>query len=94
MPGSPTCGKTTRGWSSDSCRIIPTEILLNSVVLAELFYGAHHDAVSKRAANLALISRLQQRCTSDPRGDTHKQPWQLQSNSYVSAQSWRPSSGG
>jgi predicted nucleic acid-binding protein len=48
-------------------QVVPTDILLNSVVLAELFYGAHHGAVSKRAANLALISRLQQnshRCRS------------------------------
>lgn len=41
-----------------------TEILLCSVVLGELFYGAHHGAVNKLAANLALIARLQQRFAS------------------------------
>ena len=41
-------------------QLVPTDILLNSVALAELFYGAHHGPVGKRAANLALIGRLQQ----------------------------------
>lgn len=50
-------------------QVVPTDILLNSVVLAELFYGAHRGAVSKRAANLALINRLQQRFTSLPFDD-------------------------
>ena len=50
-------------------QVAPTNILLNSVVLAELFYGAQHGAVSKRAANLALIGRLQQRFTSLPFDD-------------------------
>ncbi len=49
--------------------VVPTDIFLNSVVLAELFYGAHHGAIGKRAANLALISRLQQRFTSLPFDD-------------------------
>jgi tRNA(fMet)-specific endonuclease VapC len=43
---------------------VPADIALNSVVLAELFYGAHHGAVNKKAANLALIGRLQQRFVS------------------------------
>ena len=50
-------------------QVVPTDILLNSVVLAELFYGAHHGAVNHRAANMALISRLQQRFTSLPFDD-------------------------
>jgi tRNA(fMet)-specific endonuclease VapC len=50
-------------------QVAPTDILLNSVVLGELFYGAHHGATSKLAANLALISRLQQRFTSLPFDD-------------------------
>ena len=47
----------------------PGEIALCSVVLAELFYGAHHGALSKQAANLSLIARLQQRFTSLPFDD-------------------------
>jgi tRNA(fMet)-specific endonuclease VapC len=47
----------------------PSEILLCSVVLGELFYGAHHGLVSKLAANLALIGRLQQRFLSLPFDD-------------------------
>jgi tRNA(fMet)-specific endonuclease VapC len=50
-------------------QVVPTDILLNSVVLAELFYGAHHGAVSKLAANLALISRLQRHFSSVPFDD-------------------------
>jgi tRNA(fMet)-specific endonuclease VapC len=42
----------------------PAEISLCSVVLGELFYGAHHGVASKLAANLALIGRLQQRFAS------------------------------
>jgi tRNA(fMet)-specific endonuclease VapC len=47
----------------------PSDIALCSVVLAGLFYGAHHGAKSKLAANLALIARLEQRFTSLPFGD-------------------------
>jgi tRNA(fMet)-specific endonuclease VapC len=47
----------------------PAEIALCSVVLAELLYGAHHSASSKRSANLALIARLQQRFVSLPFDD-------------------------
>ncbi len=50
-------------------QVLPADIALNSVALAELFYGAHHGAVNKRAANLALIGRLQQRFTSVPFDD-------------------------
>ncbi len=42
---------------------------MNSVVLAELFYGAHHGPPNRQAANLALISQLQQRFTSLPFDD-------------------------
>lgn len=47
----------------------PADISLCSVVLAELFYGAQHGAVGKLAANLALITRLQQRFASLPFDD-------------------------
>jgi tRNA(fMet)-specific endonuclease VapC len=47
----------------------PADISLCSVVLAELFYGAHHGAVGQLAANLALIARLQQRFASLPFDD-------------------------
>ncbi len=50
-------------------QVLPADIGLNSVVLAELFYGAHHGTVNKRATNLGLISRLQQRFTSLPFDD-------------------------
>jgi tRNA(fMet)-specific endonuclease VapC len=50
-------------------QVVPAEIALNSVVLAELFYGAHHGAANKQAANLALIGRLQQRFVSLPFDD-------------------------
>ena len=33
-------------------------------MLAELFYGAHHGAANRRAANLALISQLQRNFAS------------------------------
>ena len=36
----------------------PTDIALCSVVLGELLYGAHHSAVTKQAANLALGKNL------------------------------------
>ena len=42
----------------------PRKSALNSVVLAELFYGAHHGAANRRAANLALISQLQRNFAS------------------------------
>jgi tRNA(fMet)-specific endonuclease VapC len=48
----------------------PADIALCSVVLAELFYGAHHSASDKQSANLALISRLQQRFVSLPFDDS------------------------
>ena len=44
----------------------PTEIALCSVVLSELFYGAHHGPANKLNANLALIARLQQQFASLP----------------------------
>jgi tRNA(fMet)-specific endonuclease VapC len=47
----------------------PADIALCSVVLAELFYGAHHGAVGNLAGNLALIARLQQRFASLPFDD-------------------------
>ena len=47
----------------------PADMALCSVVLAELFYGAHHGAAGKQAANLALIARLQQRFVSLPFDD-------------------------
>jgi len=47
----------------------PADIALCSVVLAELFYGAHHGAIGLQAANLALITRLQRRFTSLPFDD-------------------------
>jgi tRNA(fMet)-specific endonuclease VapC len=50
-------------------QVVPTDILLNSVVLAELFYGAHHGAAAKLTANLALIGRLQQQFRSLPFDD-------------------------
>jgi len=50
-------------------QVVPADIALNSVVLAELFYGAYHGAVNKQAANLALIGRLQQRFASLPFDD-------------------------
>jgi tRNA(fMet)-specific endonuclease VapC len=49
--------------------VSPAEIALCSVVLAELFYGAHHGPANKLAANLALIVRLQQRFPSLPFDD-------------------------
>ncbi len=49
--------------------VVPKDIGLNSVVVAELFYGAHHGALNKQAANLNLISRLQDRFTSLPFDD-------------------------
>ena len=50
-------------------QVNPAEIGLCSVVLGELFYGAHHGAANKRASNLALIGRLQQRFASLPFDD-------------------------
>lgn len=47
----------------------PADILLCSVVLGELFYGAWHGHPSKLAPNLALIGRLQQRFASLPFND-------------------------
>lgn len=47
----------------------PADILLCSVVLGELFYGAHHGAAGKLATNLALLGRLRQRFTSLPFDD-------------------------
>ena len=37
----------------------PDEIVLCSVVVAELLFGAHHSSPSKQAANFALVERLQ-----------------------------------
>ena len=50
-------------------QIVPADIGLNSVVVAALFYGAHHGAVNKQAANLGLNSRLQNRFISLPFDD-------------------------
>jgi tRNA(fMet)-specific endonuclease VapC len=50
-------------------QVNPADIALSSIVLAELFYGAHHGAANKQAANLALIARLQQRFASLPFDD-------------------------
>ena len=50
-------------------QVLPGDIALNAVVLAELFYGAHHGALDQQAANLALIGRLRQRFTSLPFDD-------------------------
>jgi tRNA(fMet)-specific endonuclease VapC len=50
-------------------QVSPTDIALSSVALGELFYGAHHGALSNQAANLALIARLQQRFASLPFDD-------------------------
>lgn len=47
----------------------PADIFLCSVVLGELFYGAHHGLPTKLAANLALIARLQQQFSSWPFDD-------------------------
>jgi tRNA(fMet)-specific endonuclease VapC len=47
----------------------PANISLCSIVLGELFYGAHHGPANKLAANLALIARLQQRFASLPFND-------------------------
>ncbi len=47
----------------------PEDIALCSVVLAELYYGAHHSAANKQAHNVALIGRLQERFTSLPFDD-------------------------
>jgi tRNA(fMet)-specific endonuclease VapC len=41
-----------------------SDLLLCSVVLAELLYGAHHSETSKQSANLALVARLRQQFTS------------------------------
>jgi tRNA(fMet)-specific endonuclease VapC len=49
--------------------VVSADIALNSVVLGELFYGAHHSAPNKQAGNLALIHRLQQRFPSLPFDD-------------------------
>ena len=50
-------------------QVSASEIVLCSVVVAELVYGAHHGAANKRVANLALIARLQQRFFSFPFDD-------------------------
>jgi tRNA(fMet)-specific endonuclease VapC len=50
-------------------QVIPADIALCAIVLAELFYGAHHGAKSKLAANLALIARLQLAFASLPFDD-------------------------
>lgn len=47
----------------------PTDIALCSVVLGELWYGAYHGALTKQAANLALIARLRQRFAPLPFDD-------------------------
>jgi tRNA(fMet)-specific endonuclease VapC len=44
----------------------PGDIVLCSVVLAELLYGAHRGPTNRQAANLALVARLQQRFVSLP----------------------------
>jgi tRNA(fMet)-specific endonuclease VapC len=41
-----------------------SDIVLCSVVLAELIYGAHHSPAKNQAANLALVRRLQKRFVS------------------------------
>ena len=50
-------------------QVAPADIALNSVVLAELYYGAHHGPANKLDANLELISKLQRRFTSLPFDD-------------------------
>jgi tRNA(fMet)-specific endonuclease VapC len=50
-------------------QIAPADIGLNSVVLAELYYGAHHGPANKLDANLELISKLQGRFVSLPFDD-------------------------
>ena len=47
----------------------PGSVFLCSVVLAELFYGAKHGSAAHRAANLALIAKLQQQFRSLPFDD-------------------------
>ncbi len=39
-------------------------VFLSSVVIGELFYGAYHGAPSHRAANLALVAKIQARFPS------------------------------
>jgi tRNA(fMet)-specific endonuclease VapC len=44
----------------------PGDIALSSVVLGELFFGAHRGSTTNRVVNLALIARLQQQFVSLP----------------------------
>lgn len=48
----------------------PKDILLCSVVLGELYFGAFHGDLSKLAQNLALIAQLRQQFLSVPFDDT------------------------
>ena len=50
-------------------QVAPADIGLNSVVLAELYYGAHHGPANKLAANLELVNKLQHRFSSLPFDD-------------------------
>ncbi len=50
-------------------QVAPADIGLNSIVVAELFYGAYHGPANKQATNLGLISQLQHRFISLPFDD-------------------------
>jgi tRNA(fMet)-specific endonuclease VapC len=51
-------------------QIRPADVVLCSVVLAELWFGAERSDPSRRAANLALISRLRLQFISIPFDDS------------------------
>jgi tRNA(fMet)-specific endonuclease VapC len=48
----------------------PTDVVLCSVVLGELLYGAEHSAPAQRLANLALVAKLRGQYLSLPFDDT------------------------
>lgn len=47
----------------------PADIVLCSVVLAELLYGVHHAPPAKQAANMALVQQLRVQFVSIPFDD-------------------------
>ena len=53
----------------------PANIVLCSVVLGELIYGAFHSGATRRAGNLALVASLRQQFVSLPFDDRSAQEY-------------------
>ncbi len=61
--------QTSAGLLQKMQQAAPTDIRLCSVVLAELYFGAHHSPASYQAHNLGLVQRLRQQFVCLPFDD-------------------------